>query len=178
MTGRNAAPEYRCPQRIQNLPVTNWDKFDRLPDDVQAEAWAQLRVETDRRVDGIARYESERLEFPEDAKPAPARTWTPRPTDVGAELDDIPTGTYVHALTGLEVEVGRRAHCPLPGHEDKRPDFKPYPDGHFNCFGCNRGGRIWDFGAHLWGYSLPLRGDVFREVRARLLEVFGRGSAM
>lgn len=166
--------EYVAPTRIQNV-AAGWEDFDKLPPDVQAEAWAQLRIEAARRVDGIERRESGLLDFPEDQPaPRPKRAWKPQPLqDPGAALDDIPTLDYVHALTGYEVHERRQSCCPLPGHEDARPSFKAYDDGGFNCFGCNRGGTIFQFAAHLWGIPLPLRGDSFREVRARLLHELG-----
>lgn len=46
-----------------------------------------------------------------------------------------------------------KAHCPLPGHEDRTPSFVIYSDhGRAWCFGCNRGGDV----ITLTGYMLGL----------------------
>jgi hypothetical protein len=46
---------------------------------------------------------------------------------------------------GLVIPRSRKARCPLPGHEDKKPSFGIFHssktgDWRFHCFGCNRGG--------------------------------------
>lgn len=161
------------PARIQNL-TGSWEDFDRLHPAVQAGAWTQLALEAKRKTDGIACYESV-VDVPIQLPPPPERKWTPRPMDPGWQLDDIPTSEYVHALTGTEVEPGRRANCPFPDHEDHSRDFsvtRNDPSG-FHCYGCNRGGTIFQFAAILWGYALPLRGENFRAVRSRLLNELG-----
>jgi hypothetical protein len=166
----HAAPtEYVCPTRIQNI-AASWEQFDDLPPEVQAAAWEQLRAECDAKTEGHAVYEDV---LPAPAPPPkPTRVWTPRPAEPGWNLDDIPTPEYVHRLTGVEAPIRRSVPCPFPDHDDSSASFVAYENGHFNCFGCNCGGRIFDFAAALWGYSGPLRGDVFREVRSRLLEIF------
>lgn len=162
------ACEYRDPVRIQDF--ASWEAFEKLDPAAQDVVWAQLRGEIDLKVEGIARYESGLLDFPPEPKPARKRAWTPRPIDKGAALDDIETPDYVFALTGEDVQPGRSASCPLPDHDDRSPSFVAYGGGSFNCFGCNRGGTIFQFAAYLWGYPMPLRGDTFREIRARLLD--------
>lgn len=162
--------EYEAPIRIQSA-AANWDEFDKLPEAVQRSAWSQLRVEADRKLDGIVRFESGKIEF-EDARPKVKRpAWVPprRADEDGAALNDIPAPEYIYALSGLEIQPGRKGCCPFPDHEDGSASFAAYDD-HWYCFGCSRGGRIWDFAAILWGYPQSVRGDSFREVRARLLE--------
>jgi hypothetical protein len=34
--------------------------------------------------------------------------------------------------------------CPLPGHEDRHPSFTIFPDGGWRCFGCGRGGDVFE----------------------------------
>lgn len=151
--------------------VTGWDGFDKLPADAQDAAWAQLALEAKNRTDGIAHHEGV-IDLPVKRSEPPKRTWMPRPTTPGRALDDIPTLDYVQALTGHEVPIGRFARCPLPDHDDSTPSFKA--DQHlWVCYGCNRGGRIFDFAAALWGYAPPLRGGTFREIRNRLLDELG-----
>ncbi len=47
--------------------------------------------------------------------------------------------------TGLR-RVGDRwvGLCPLPDHDEKTPSFTVYPDDHWWCFGCDRGGDVLD----------------------------------
>lgn len=88
-------------------------------------------------------------------------------------LRTIDPPTFVEALTGLHVPPSGMVRCPLPGHDDRTPSFKVYesPDRGVWCFGgCQRGGTIYDFGALLWGYALPLRGSDFLDVKRRLLD--------
>ena len=103
----------------------------------------------------------------------------PRPADVASEpaspvaddpLEAVPVAQYVEALTGLAADAGGKLSCPLPDHDDRTPSFQVYPsnDSWF-CFGCERGGRIYQLAALLAGYPLPLRGDDFRAVRRVLL---------
>ena len=83
-------------------------------------------------------------------------------------LDEIAPSDYVHLLAGVEVPHHGMICCPLPGHEDRTPSFKVYPEpglGWF-CFGCGRGGDIYTFGAELWNVST--RGASFHSLR-RLL---------
>jgi len=98
------------------------------------------------------------------AQTAPA--WT---DDVLRRIDPP---TFVEALTGLHVPPSGMVSCPLPGHDDRTPSFKAYPDAERGvwCHGCQRGGSIYDFAAQLWGYPLPLRGPDFLEVKRRLLD--------
>lgn len=166
--------EYVAPTRIQNV-AASWEDFDKLPLDVQTEAWAQLRIEAARRVDGIAHHEGS-IYLPVVAAPRPKRAWKPRRVnDPSAALDTLETSDYVHALTGTEVAPRKPACCPLPGHDDDSPSFSVTRSDptHFYCYGCNRGGSIFDFAAHLWEIPGSLRGDRFREVRDRLLDELG-----
>jgi len=85
-------------------------------------------------------------------------------------LKALPVAQYVEALTGLAPDASGKLSCPLPDHDDRTPSFQVYPsnDSWF-CFGCERGGRIYQLAALLAGYPLPLRGDDFRAVRRVLL---------
>ncbi len=87
-------------------------------------------------------------------------------------LRRIDPPSFVEALTGLHVPPSGMVSCPLPGHDDRTPSFKAYAAAEQGawCFGCSRGGTIYDFAAQLWGYPLPLRGQDFIEVKRRLLD--------
>ena len=56
--------------------------------------------------------------------------------------------------TGLR-RVGDRwvGLCPLPDHEEKTPSFTVYPDDHWWCFGCHRGGDVLDLHQLAHGYA-------------------------
>jgi hypothetical protein len=83
---------------------------------------------------------------------------------------------YVEALTGEEVPPSGMARCPF--HEDRTPSLRVYEDvaGGWFCFGCQRGGTIYDFGAAL--FELGTRGSDFIELRRRLAAaLLGREAA-
>jgi hypothetical protein len=91
------------------------------------------------------------------------------------EADDvlatIAPAAYVEAIAGVEVSTSGTACCPLPDHDDSSPSFRAYrdPDDGWFCFGCARGGTIYDFASALWG--IDTRGDAFLELRQRLARV-------
>ncbi len=68
--------------------------------------------------------------------------------------------------TGQSVGRSRKVHCPL--HGDDTPSLHVYRDarGGWFCFGCGRGGTVYDLAAALWGREL--RGRGFAALRADL----------
>jgi CHC2 zinc finger len=113
-----------------------------------------------------------------DPPARPRRAPIPAPRHAGGDrLLGISPDCYVPALTGETVGRDRKMHCPL--HDDRVPSLHVYPDpaGGWFCFGCRRGGTIYDLAAALW---LPgtsggrrLRGAEFLWVRDRLTELLG-----
>ena len=87
-------------------------------------------------------------------------------------LAAISPPVYVEALTGLVPDRSGKVSCPLPDHEDGTPSMHVYGDAAagWYCYGCARGGRIYDLAAILGGYRLPLRGADFIAVRNVLLD--------
>jgi hypothetical protein len=85
------------------------------------------------------------------------------------QLLAIPTADYVRVLGGREPNRAGKVACPF--HDDRTPSLQVYEGGSFYCFGCRRGGTIYDFAAHLWG--VEPRGDGFWELRSRLTTQFG-----
>ena len=78
----------------------------------------------------------------------------------------IPATTYVPLLTRQEPGRDRKIRCPF--HDDAEPSLHVYdgPGRGWFCFGCRRGGSIFDFGAALYG--LEPRGSDFHNIRRRL----------
>jgi len=89
-----------------------------------------------------------------------------RPRGRSSGLDHLTPEMYVQRLTGQTVGRSRKVRCPL--HEDVTPSLHVYPDARrgWFCFGCGRGGAVYDLAAALWGREL--RGRGFAELRADL----------
>lgn len=112
--------------------------------------------------------------------PEPERAPRPASAVRGSRHDPlkaIPACEYVELLAGVVAPRDDvKICCPLPGHQDRIPSFHvggPDPAA-WHCFGaCDVGGGVYELAGHLWGASVPLRGDDFRAVRELLLERFG-----
>jgi hypothetical protein len=85
-------------------------------------------------------------------------------------LRRVPPAVYVEVLTGLAVGHDRKVSCPF--HADSDPSLHVYdaPERGWYCFGCERGGSIYDLAAELDGIN-P-RGRAFLALRARLGRTF------
>ena len=86
-------------------------------------------------------------------------------------LEAIPPPVYVEQLTGQRVGRSGKVRCPF--HEDRTPSLHVYDDpgrGWF-CFGCGRGGSIFDLAAALW--ERDTRGDAFLKLRRELEAIVG-----
>jgi hypothetical protein len=81
----------------------------------------------------------------------------------------IPAADYARMLTGSQPNRAGKIVCPF--HEDHDPSLQLYDDGSFYCFGCGRGGSIYDFAGALWGCETKRR--AFLDLRARLAARFG-----
>ena len=83
-------------------------------------------------------------------------------------LLNVDPALYFARLAGLEVPRSRKVRCPF--HADGTPSLHVYADAQrgWFCYGCLRGGSVYDFGAQLWG--LNTRGSDFVELRDRLLK--------
>ena len=73
---------------------------------------------------------------------------------------------YVERLTGSVAGRDRKLRCPF--HDDNTPSLHVFeePERGWFCFGCGRGGSIYDFAAMLWGRGL--RGAEFVRLRQDL----------
>lgn len=85
-------------------------------------------------------------------------------------LEAIAPAVYVEALTRRAVPVrSRKIVCPL--HEDDTPSLHVYEtsgEGWF-CFGCRRGGSVYDLAAAMLGR--PTRGSGFVELQRDLIDL-------
>jgi hypothetical protein len=86
------------------------------------------------------------------------------------ELALIPPPSYFLALADVRMpDGGGIVRSPLPDHDDAYASCQVYAEAEQGwwCFGCARGGRIYDLASLLsggaWGASL--RGEAFRSVR-------------
>ena len=84
-------------------------------------------------------------------------------------LDAIPPPVYFERLTGLRVGPSGKLHCLF--HDDRSPSLHVYrePGRGWYCFGCGRGGSIYDLAALLSGRET--RGREFTELRRDLEEL-------
>jgi hypothetical protein len=103
----------------------------------------------------------------------PSRELAPRVAggfnEVDGRLRSIATAEYIARLTGRRPNREGKVACPF--HEDRNPSLHAYPDGSWACFGCGKGGTIYDFAGYLFG--LQTKGRTFLELRDRLADTFG-----
>lgn len=91
-------------------------------------------------------------------------------------LQQIKPAHYIRLLTGQTPGPDGKIACPF--HDDRTPSLHVYetPEQGWACYGCPtpdgkpRGGDIYTLASLLW--SIPTRGPAFRDLRARLDDVF------
>jgi RepB DNA-primase from phage plasmid len=115
---------------------------------------------------------------PPPPDPQTVRRWAERNA-----LDDarrVPPSVYFRLLAGVGVpERGGDVRCPLPDHDEQNPSCRVYPtpEQGWVCFGCQRGGSIYDLASLLdrgpGGRRGALHGEDFRRVRGRVRELLG-----
>lgn len=95
-----------------------------------------------------------------------APAWPDQPRDPKAELEEIKRRVSVIDLIHREMhrEYERRGEhdiwlcCPLPGHDERTPSFHVDTKRQvWHCFGCGRGGDLFELARHLWGEGLFYR---------------------
>jgi hypothetical protein len=102
---------------------------------------------------------------PEPAPPEPVIRSRPRIAR-SDPLETIAPPVYVEQLTGQRVGRSGKIHCPF--HEDRTPSLHVYddPGRGWYCFGCGRGGTIYDLASLLW--QQDTHGQEFIELRREL----------
>lgn len=93
-----------------------------------------------------------------------------RKGSIGDPLLQIVPREYVERLSGSTVGRDRKVRCPF--HDDEKPSLHVFedPERGWYCFGCDRGGSIYDFAGLLWGRGL--RGAEFARLRRELQATF------
>jgi hypothetical protein len=96
---------------------------------------------------------------------------SPRRTAIDDPVDRWTPREYFAALCGV-TEYNDAGKCRCPVHDDPRPScwVGETPEAGWYCYGCGRGGRIFDLASLLIGgsWGVDLRGDAFRAARAEL----------
>src|SRR3954452_1432741 len=96
---------------------------------------------------------------------------TPRRATVEDPVDRWTPREYFAALCAItETDAHAKARGPRPDHADPRGSLwiGDTPQAGWFCYGCCRGGRIFDLASLLIGgpWGADLRGDAFRAARA------------
>jgi RepB DNA-primase from phage plasmid/CHC2 zinc finger len=88
-------------------------------------------------------------------------------------LQRIAPRAYFLALTGLAPSREGKVCCPFPAHADPGPSCHVYESAAegWYCFGCGRGGDIYELAGELWG--LRREGREFLALRDLLAKHFG-----
>lgn len=93
------------------------------------------------------------------------------------EARRLPPPIYFLLFARIEVPAdGGVVHCPLPDHDDRTPscDVYPEPQDGWHCWGCGRGGSVYDLVSALaggpGGRKGALRGEQFLGVKRAVHE--------
>ena len=105
-------------------------------------------------------------QLPPSLERTPAHDWHRPRIATDDPLLAIAPPVFIERLTGIRVPRSGKIACPF--HPDRTPSLHiyPHPDQGWFCFGCRRGGSVYDFAAELW--SISTRGDDFAQLRKQL----------
>jgi hypothetical protein len=101
-----------------------------------------------------------------DTAPTGHRAIAPSRALISDPLLALAPRDYVERLLGQPVGRSGKVLCPF--HADGTPSLHVYPEPGrgWYCYGCGRGGSVYDLAALLW--QTPPRGHGFTELRQRL----------
>jgi hypothetical protein len=96
----------------------------------------------------------------------------------GHELLRVAPPVYFRALCGVDVPAADgMVKCPLPDHDDAYASCQVFAEAERGwwCFGCARGGRVYDLASLLKGgpWGRELRGDAFSRAVELAREALG-----
>jgi hypothetical protein len=119
------------------------------------------------------RFRAEEVVGPLPDRPRRRRTRQANGGRVSDRLQAIAPALYFRELAGIEPDRGGKACCPLPDHDDPEPSCHVYeaPAQGWYCYGCGRGGDIYELAGTLWGFRRE--GREFVELRQLLEKRFG-----
>ena len=109
----------------------------------------------------------------------------PWPGDRG-EVEEIKRridlAAYVERTTAIQLrKVGRQllGYCPFPDHHAHSWGFVVHPEKQvFHCFGCLRGGDVFDFAGEWLGLDFPVVVDLLAREAGMPRAVRGAGSGL
>ncbi len=114
------------------------------------------------RTEGTVSFSSKRIQYDDPWEAAENAIGPVGPGKIEAIKEQI---SIAEILGISEPRARMMIRCPL--HTDKAPSFAIYPDGHWHCFGCNRGGDVITLYAELHAMSTR---EAILELSTRLGE--------
>lgn len=146
---------------LQELELLRWDRLRMREREVDPDsmmivesAIAALQAEVESRRRLLNRYRGDPL----------APTWPDarseryeRMKQTARDLKTLwPIDRFVTDMVGVDLAPAGRSlkgRCPLPDHDERTPSFHVYPapDDRWHCYGCNRGGDIFELVGLLTG---------------------------
>ena len=118
-------------------------------------------------------------DLPDPTPPAPPRARAGRSAAHRDPYKRIPPPEYFQRLSGITVPRGGLVRCPAPWHDDTHPSCSVGTDAtqgwHCHAAGCGARGAIYDLASvlHAGPWGRELRGEEFKQARARVVDAFG-----
>jgi RepB DNA-primase from phage plasmid len=164
----------RLCHRLSGDPACcDYGRIMRLPGTFNQRRGEWCRIVRADRARAPVEPEAIRAALPDRDPPRPVSR-NGRPEHGSAMADDelalMAPPVYFLALCGVQVpDGGAMVKCPLPDHDDAYASCQVYGEAEHGwwCFGCARGGRIYDLASLMSGgaWGRELRGEAFRSVR-------------
>jgi CHC2-type zinc finger protein len=154
-----------------DLACTDRGRIMRLPGSFNGkrDAWCAIRCADLTATPLMVARAIRQLPDPDPPRPPRRRRFASRPDD---ELAEMTPPRYFALLCDVAVpESG--GYVPCPPHDERTPSCMVWPDERgWWCFGCARGGRVYDLASLLEGgpWGRDLGGARFLATRDRLRE--------